>query len=198
MLRRMLERRSAAKEWGAFRSRVAEETLRLDAALSERSRAEPPIFDGVGASGAVWTIQMLNGASVRMRIVDATVRRYVVHVDGEHFYRHWLNRASPVNHPERTDQAILRVDMRQDYKFERAETGFTRRPTPVPLADVFATHAEDGRLLIHFNDGITRTIWLIANWSASFPVALQSQEDAMRLHAIAGVGQGPLWAPDLF
>lgn len=54
-------------------------------------------------------------------------------------------------------------ELRQDYKFKYAEEGFSRGDKdPVPVAQI-AFLSNTTLPYIGINDGITRTIWLIAN-----------------------------------
>jgi hypothetical protein len=66
---------------------------------------------------------------------------------------------------------------RQHYKYDRAAGGFSRGlPDPVPLAQVACeakSDAEPGNELsyyVSFSNGITRTVWLLANGCSTFPV----------------------------
>ncbi|MDF7788471.1 hypothetical protein P4910_23775 [Pantoea stewartii] len=79
---------------------------------------------------------------------------------------------------------------RNDYKFLRAEKGFLQGiHNPVPLALCDAHYEIEGGLpVLHtgFTDGLTRTIWLLANGAESFPVSVTSEESARLLYRGAG------------
>jgi len=79
---------------------------------------------------------------------------------------------------------------RNDYKFFRAEKGFSHGyQNPVPLALCDAHYViEKGLPVLRtgFTDGVTRTIWLMANGAESFPVSVSSESDARVLFRGAG------------
>lgn len=84
------------------------------------------------------------------------------------------------------DEAVWRGD----YKFHHAEMGFAHgRDNPVQLAWCDAHYELDrGLPVLHagFTDGITRTIWLLANGAESFPVSVSSEKSARLLFRGAG------------
>lgn len=72
---------------------------------------------------------------------------------------------------------------RSDYKFHHAQEGFSQcAASPVPLARVGIGFAPDS---VGFSNGITRTLWLLANGAIAFPVEC-SAESADRLQRSAG------------
>ena len=74
---------------------------------------------------------------------------------------------------------------RSDEKFHFAEKGFGYGvENPVPLACMSASSAYPQ---VSFVDGITRTIWLMANGVGQFPVLTHSFEEARNLHRYIGV-----------
>lgn len=79
---------------------------------------------------------------------------------------------------------------RDVYKFHYAENGFLHgRDNPVPLAWCGAHYVLERGLPVlrtSFTDGITRTIWLLANGAESFPVSVASEKSARLLHRGAG------------
>ena len=79
---------------------------------------------------------------------------------------------------------------RDDYKFHHAEKGFSHgRDNPVQLAWCDAHYEIDrGLPVLHtgFTDGITRTIWLLANGAEIFPVSVSSEKCARLLFRGAG------------
>ena len=74
---------------------------------------------------------------------------------------------------------------RNDYKFHRAEKGFSFGiSNPVPLAYVHCYFSDVQIPYCSFTDGITRTIWLLANGAECFPVMTDIQSyDLLLLHA---------------
>ncbi len=79
---------------------------------------------------------------------------------------------------------------RKDFKFLLAEEGFSHGYyNPVPLALCDARYELDKGLPVlntSFTDGITRTIWLMANGAESLPVSLTSEKSARLLFRGAG------------
>ena len=89
----------------------------------------------------------------------------------------------------------------KDYKFGDAQDGFENgEADPVPLADVTCARRSrrDGRLglaesareaSLDFDNGVTRTIWLLANGAQVFPVSCKV-EHASLLYELAGASGG--------
>ncbi len=124
----------------------------------------------------------------------------IVVVDAEKFLRLW--RAEP-NSIHRAEANGTPETWPSDYKYKYAVDGFSHgRENPVPLADVcFGTAVRTtvsyrylcfGRRERHeqfsyvaFNNGITRTIWLLTQGCTSFPVKCEVSS-ARGLFLIAG------------
>ena len=107
---------------------------------------------------------------------------FIVFVDRMRFESVWFKCGSRVV-PElaRGNEVIWR----KDYKFHHAEKGFSHGITnPVPLATL---SAYSGYPHISFIDGITRTIWLLANGTEQFPVFVYDENTATNLHNYIGV-----------
>lgn len=82
---------------------------------------------------------------------------------------------------------------RADRKFGDAQTGFAHgRDNPVPIAviGVHDTPHAGGPGSVAFINGITRTIWLLANGAKAFPIECQVSE-ADLLHRTAGCTSWP-------
>ncbi|WP_246871139.1 plasmid fertility inhibition factor family protein [Pantoea ananatis] len=79
---------------------------------------------------------------------------------------------------------------RKDFKFHRSEKCFSLGyADPVPLALCDARYELDKGLPVlntSFADGITRTIWLLANGAESLPVSVTSEKSARLLFRGAG------------
>ena len=107
----------------------------------------------------------------------------VVHVHSLPFHRAWL--ASGLTFP---DSCPLQADLTKDRKYPLAEDGFAGGELlPVPIADVSLWPDLNGGIL-RFSDGVTRTLWLIANEAETFPVLCSDRESADTLSKIAGIG----------
>ena len=73
---------------------------------------------------------------------------------------------------------------RKDYKFHLAEKGFSHGiKNPVGLA---CLQANSQYPQVSFTDGITRTIWLLANGASLFPVFTYSRSTANNSHLYIG------------
>ncbi|HGA7692114.1 TPA: fertility inhibition factor FiwA [Salmonella enterica subsp. enterica serovar Virchow] len=111
--------------------------------------------------------------------------RFVVPVNAMAFNRLWL--AGGLASPGRPDGCPLRKDMTSDYKYRHAVAGFAAgRESPVPLANVALERGPTPS--VRFNDGVTRTLWLLANNVAAFPVVIAGEDNAKDLAKLAGTG----------
>jgi hypothetical protein len=81
-----------------------------------------------------------------------------------------------------------KVIWESDYKFDQATRGFSfGLVNPVPLASPVCQYHESVGAYIGFDNGITRTIWLLANGAKSFPVEVYKAEAGL-LSEHAGLG----------
>lgn len=117
-------------------------------------------------------------------------RRGIVIVDAEKFLAAWKA------YPFYKEPVSLMDEQgwRQDYKFESAKDGFSHGiENPVPLANigVHPPRGENGCTSVAFTNGITRTIWLLANGASAFPIECSAAE-AAALHAAAGIEEFPV------
>ncbi|GAA0432264.1 plasmid fertility inhibition factor family protein [Massilia aurea] len=142
-------------------------------------------------------------------------RKAVVEVDAVRFLNLWRQ-------PHSSHREIALGDpgtWSSDYKYRWADDGFSKgAENPVPLAEVNCGHAEHdltevrrrfflfteevviaprGLPWLSFTNGITRTIWLLANGAPVFPVEC-SLDHAQELQRLAGVEGGrPVALSDL-
>jgi len=166
-----------------------QELKRVDAKLASLKELRPTAIPSLvpnHRSGVVWRIPVPTLADVFMclRGGEHPVGQsdFVVYVRGLAFYRAWLT--LDVNHYQ---PCPLQQDMHSDYKFHNAAKGFsTGIENPVPITNM-GMLARDGELLINFLDGITRTLWLLANNVEVFPVHCQDLASASLLANQAGV-----------
>ncbi len=165
---------------------IAQEISQLSSSLQASDRAPPatPVLVDVEAGKAVWRVTTRTAGdvfmSLRSRANNADV--FVVNCDADRFYLAWLRSGN---------FAIPRQAMPHDYKYEGACRGFAHgRENPVPLADVAAyVWMKEPRVM--FNNGLTRTFWLLANLATAFPVRVHGAASAQLLHHLAGVGDAP-------
>ncbi|WP_155419361.1 plasmid fertility inhibition factor family protein [Chromobacterium subtsugae] len=161
-----------------------------------------------GVANAIYIVQTKNSGSVYMRVSRTNYmneERAVVIVDTVKFLSLWRKGAGPVwrgmwhrlvdsslrafnpNMPAR-DQWLPYLSVsawRKDYKFSSAEEGFSNgKENPVPLAEIGYSNYPTSS--VRFTNGITRTIWLIANGATAFPVRCH-MESANILQHYAGV-----------
>lgn len=120
-------------------------------------------------------------------------RAFVVMVDANAFFNAWMTCSQG-----RPADCVPREEMPLDSKYDFAVNGFAAgRENPVPLA-VCQPYEEDGKDMISFDNGVTRTFWLLANNAPVFPVQVYGQERADMLHRIAGADRAPHLFVDLF
>ena len=186
---------------GRFRREVAQEKAALDrAAAGTTATPAPPRLVALDDDKAIWKIATAAGPrfmSVSSKSNDAD--RFIVEVSGDKLYRAWLNRPAQSADRGRSDHCLLRNAMASDYKFEGAANGFKPgRENPVPLAECYCETGKDGSPYVRFNNGVTRTFWLLANRAESFPVEARGSASARELHRAAGIRPGPLAVADLF
>lgn len=146
---------------------------------------------------AVYSIGTAKAGTVYMRVTRSNYnndQRAVVIVDAEKLLAAW--RAFPF-----FKEPVSLMDeqgWRQDYKFESAADGFSHGiENPVPLADI-GVHPPKGKggvTSVAFTNGITRTIWLLANGASAFPIECRAS-DAAALHAAAGIQESPVHTVD--
>lgn len=141
-----------------------------------------------GNACAIYSIWTVKKDTVYMR-VDRTNycndKRAVVVVDSSKLLSCW--RAYP--HSREPVAFMDEVGWRKDYKFGHAEGGFARGiENPVPLAriGVYPPVDTNGTASVAFSNGITRTIWLLANGAPAFPIEC-STDEASALHTAAGL-----------
>lgn len=73
------------------------------------------------------------------------------------------------------------IKWRKDYKFHHAENGFAKgKESPVPLADI-NVHVRGNEVSCSFNDGMTRTIWLLANEVKAFPILVRQDREKAKI-----------------
>jgi hypothetical protein len=155
-----------------------------------------------GVETAVYEVKLPRGGSVFMSVERTNYmndQRTVVIVDAERFLEVW--RTSAKIYPYTTEQIALQspAEWKTDYKYNHAVDGFSRgESNPVPLAKLWVTPDQGAGKpqQIGFTNGITRTIWLLANGAKSFPIECNTESAAM-LHALAGSGKEPITVTEL-
>lgn len=175
-----------------------------------------PTFTGVKTffgwlTAATFEIPLNDSQSVHMRAELPGGEDYyaVVLVDAARFVQLW--RAPYSSHRE-----VAILDERtwpSDYKYQEAVEGFSHgAENPVPLAEVSCDRlphdiveyrrrlflfksevvvARKGEAVLGFTNGITRTIFLLANGAKQFPVRCELNS-AKLLFELAGCGHQPL------
>lgn len=117
---------------------------------------------------------------------------YVVYVDTELFYIILLIDGLKSNSNNDIEPFHkLRKDLPNDYKYYDAANAFAKSVNvPIPLALIYVGESSN-RSSISFTDGITRTIWLIANHALSFPIFTHGAESANLLNDLVGLTDQP-------
>lgn len=157
--------------------------------MQRRPPPAPAPLLGVRDRTATWRLVVPVAHEVLVKVDGgADSDRYVVHVDADAFYLGMLRSTSRLRTSEHGNTCMARHDMPHDYKFHHAVRGFEASVrSPVPLAQPAVSLDGRGRLRIGFNDGTTRTYWLLASGCRSFPVEVHGHADAQLLAQHAGL-----------
>ncbi len=162
---------------------------------------EPPVIlqertFRFGRAMAIYRIETEQRGRVFMRVDRSNYfndERAVVVVDASRFLSAWradcgpawlravhaavdpitraLNQRSPKR--DRWLPYLSRKSWLRDYKFQEAVEGFAQgAENPVPLAKIGLSWGTPGAVV--FRDGITRTLWLLANGASAFPVECEA------------------------
>lgn len=161
-----------------------------------------------GTANAIYVVHTQNARTAYMRVTRTNYmndKRIVVIVDARKFLSLWRNGVGPTwngvwhrlidNKARFLNQNIPARDRwlpylsadawKKDYKFSQAEEGFLLgEGNPVPLAEIGYREYPDPS--ISFTNGITRTIWLLANGATAFPIECYIRGAEM-IHRYAGV-----------
>lgn len=169
----------------------------LDAQIERDPRPTLADADTATPGRAVWRLPVPGkpDAFMATEAGKADYDLFVVPVSAAEFNRLWL--AGGPNSQERPDGCRLRKELASDSKFHHAVAGFAegeRNPVPLPRVGLGRVN---GTPTVRFNDGVTRTFWLLANGVAAFPVIVAGQQEAVKLFLLAGAGQQPMRVSEL-
>jgi len=174
-----------------------QELERIDAELAGLQKLPPtkiPQLVPNHGSGVVWRISVPGGAEVFMKLngdMRGGQSDFVVYVRGLAFYRSWLAFDGVYY------SCPLQRDMSSDYKFKDAAACFIQSlDCPIPIANLSLRIRENG-FNLEFSEGITRTLWLLANNVEVFPVLCHNLASASLLASKAGVVE-PVPVPMLY
>lgn len=183
---------------GISDSEIYEEQQIVDLEIANRGPVQPAMLEHLNADMAIWRVRVPDQEDkfVCLKNSQNDDNWFVVMVDANKFYRTWLQRRDAFG---RHGLCVLRQKMHSDYKFKWAIEGFSHGvKNPVPLANCNGHMGEDGIIYLNFNDGVTRTFWLLANRAESFPIKTYGETLARYIHCAAGIGDGPVIVSDLF
>ena len=143
-------------------------------------------FGGFGDLICTFSVGLRDGRNAWMKMsLRHNSYKWIVIVRKRPFLEAWA-RSGQEQQLAKGDEAAWRAD----YKFLHAEKGFANgRDNPVPLAWCDAHYRMDKGLPVlytGFTDGITRTIWLLANGAEKFPVSVSNERSALLLYRGAG------------
>jgi hypothetical protein len=161
---------------------------------------ELPTLEQIDPIQAVWRVTVPNQTPRFMSIKSDENNQdsFVVQVDADRLYRNWLKSSAAIWQRNPRD-CICRADMPSDRKYKYAANGFAHGiRNPVPLAIAMAYYKTNGRLCIDFEDGVTRTFWLLSNRCPAFPVKVYGINNAKLLHQFVGLASGPISLAELF
>lgn len=143
-----------------------------------------PTFDEVRrvhySLAAVFRVATAAGDVFLYESGDQGANRAVVEVDAARFLIAWRHPRS--SHPEVAHRTV--AEWRKDKKYASIDDAFQRSEVcPLALPELgLGSRTEP---CIGITDGVTRTLWLLANGAHTFPVTC-SLSEAATLHAVAG------------
>lgn len=149
-----------------------------------------------GMTAIVWRIILPHLKPVFLTLRDGEWGNdtHIVTVNARRFYAIWLRRALAWDRQSQAPPLPDKIPADRKYRF--AQQGFAASAkSPVPLSKVHIFHTKWGDSF-SFTDGITRTLWLIANEAPVFPISTESSKDACLISAMAGEG-APIRAVEL-
>lgn len=163
--------------------------------IAQKSVIPPkPMFVGVekpydNREFIIWRIDCTDPVYMQ---IEANSSMYIVYIDTVKFYINWLK--SSLEKYDDMFSCPLKIDMHNDRKYHWSVQSFSHgRSNPVPLAEPVSN--VEG--LLSFEDGITRTLYLIKNNAPSFPVATFSLENAILLNQYFGLTKDPLTTSEI-
>lgn len=134
----------------------------------------------------VFEIPIFDGSFVYMRhLLIADTESYIVLLDTQKFIRAWRQSTDDYRFPgyHLGNEALWR----RDRKFHEAENGFKHgKRNPVPVGTEIYCSGRSPHCQFGFIDGVTRTIWLLANNATYFPVVARNKENADAFQRNAG------------
>lgn len=163
------------------------------------------VAEWVGSKRIIFKVPIPHRQPVYMSILIGylSCENSVVVVDAAKFLQLWRNNRHSLHSEVAEGNPETWVN---DYKYHYAETGFaTGASNPVPLADVSCwmdNHPPTSYKslwpnkhprqipCVGFTNGVTRTIWLLANGCTSFPIRC-SEPGATTLQNIVGANEWP-------
>ena len=156
--------------------------------LRNNKANELPILIAKKDGVAVWEMPLgTHPTPVYMEIKRSPFnndQRHIFFVDPARFLELWLKQ--PEAH------AVPLQDMPRDPKFQFAKEGFScGRECPVPFATVGATRDAAG-VSMGFDDGITRTFWLLYHHVAALPLHTYHLESAEIIFDAVGGEMPPI------
>ncbi|NXZ90030.1 hypothetical protein HZI31_22850 [Serratia fonticola] len=145
-----------------------------------------PEFGTHGERSCLFEITLATGRTVWMsQKLSERSDYWLVLVEKQPFLQAWA-RANEHRHLAVGDETIWR----QDRKFSEAEDGFSHgRENPVPLAECggdYLVEAGLPALRLSIGNGMTRSIWLMANGVERFPIKVSTAKTAQLIHRGAG------------
>lgn len=186
------EARSEAEYLNTFRA-VMREAHELATSIPDATAVlKPEICHTISnRERVVWRIPRPKGDYVFMRAdrypnEDVNTDRWLVYVSAQQFYFWWRWSAeanpSKLNLPESNkNRPPIFSKIEDDYKYSLQYHWKEGVENPTVLPKVH-WDSENG---IDFTDGMTRTMWLVRNGIAAFPVET-TEAEASGLHALAG------------
>lgn len=131
--------------------------------------------------------------------LSAGAGTYIVIAERKRFLAAWSRQTKQEPQLTQGDENAWR----KDYKFHEAEEGFSEgEANPVPLSEPTCRYILEGGLpapVVSFTNGITRTIWLLANDVTLFPVLVYSLREAQLMQrGVGAFGHEPVSVKELY
>lgn len=187
-------------KYSGYNLLIAEEIDRIRESLKQHISPPQPDLIEHSNSRLVWKISFKDKEDQFMKfdrpnyISDDS---YLVYADTELLYLLLLNHAL-ISNNNSYYSCKLRKDLPKDSKYKYAEDCFLKSiNSPIPLADIYMEIVEN-KPFVSFSDGITRTIWLIANYALSLPVYTSSIDSANHLNNLVGLTDEPISVRQIF
>lgn len=142
----------------------------------------------------IFEIPIKEGRQVYMQhSLEFDSKGFIIILDTKKFIKIWRKSKNDSRIPNYHigDEKLWRTD----YKFHSAEQGFEDgKKNPVPVTAGIDCIGKFPNCNVSFNDGVTRTIWLLANGAEYFPIVVPDMDSAIIFQSNAGKDSCPIYS----